>query len=142
MEMDLKTKLFFAEAVEPEVIGADGASVGNIIDTALFESLTFLFAVADYTSGTYTVTIEDGDDSGLSDTAAVLITDDPQTLIPASAGPLVLAAAGIRRFGYIGKKRFVRITITTADFSVTGATILAYAIQGNAKSNPTTDQGA
>ena len=140
MEYDSKTKMFFSEALSPVVTTADGASVGSIIDTQDFESLTFILHVALRTSGTYTVTIEDGDDSGLSDTAAVTVADDPQTIIPALAAQLARSTDGVTRFGYIGKKRFVRVTVTTSAFSVTGATIAVHAILGNAQSGPTTDQ--
>ena len=143
MEVDNATKTFFAEALVPTLIAADGASVGAIIDTKLFESLTFVLSVGLYTSGTYTVTIDHGDDAALSDAAAVTITDDPQNIIASSplvAADLVLAAAGLKRFGYIGKKRYVRITVTTSAFSVTGATIGVLALQGHAKSNPTDAQ--
>jgi len=142
MEVDNATRIFGAEALVPQTISSNTTTVGPIIDTKLFESLTFLLNVGDYTDGTYTVTIEHGDDSGLSDTAAVTIADDPQTLIasnPLVAADLVLAAAGLKRFGYIGKKRYVRLSVVSTAVT-TGAIAAILAIQGHAKSNPTDAQ--
>lgn len=139
MEYDAKTKLFLAEAVVATQFSSNIAVVGAIIDTKLFESLTLGLNLSNFTDGVYTMTIEHGDDPALSDTAPVTIADDPKTLIPAIAANLLASAAGFSRLGYIGKKRFVRVTLTSTGVS-TGADAYVVAIQANAQSGPTADQ--
>lgn len=114
----------------------DTALVTEIIDTQGFDSLVFLLMVgvlAD-ANATFVVLVEDGDDSGLSDNDAVadaelvgtealstfLFSDDNET----------------RKIGYLGGKRYVRLTFTPA--ANTGAVPFAViAVLGHPDISPT-----
>ncbi len=127
---DLTNNILVKRAISP-VSGAasDAAQVSQIIDRQGFGSLTFLIAtgaIAD-ADATFTVLVEDGDAANLSDAAAVV---DAQ-LISQLSGTVPEIAAGfrfddddeVRKIGYIGSKRYVRMTITPA--INTGAWLIA-----------------
>jgi hypothetical protein len=86
-------------------------------------------------AGDFTVILEHGDDSGLSD--AVLVTAE-ETL-----GSIVFATSGdantAKRIGYIGKKRYVRLSIVSNVFVGGSFTIGAAVLLGNAISQPVAD---
>lgn len=91
------------------------AQVSAIIDTRDYKSMTFAIAtgtLAD-SDATFTVLVEDGDQPDLSDNAAV--ADD--FLIGTEAGASFTFAEDnvTRKIGYIGNKRYVRLTITPAN---------------------------
>lgn len=94
----------------------------TIIDTAGFESLTFVSAVINTTA----YALSHGDDSGLSDAAAV--TSDFYI------GKVAYTATGMGKVGYNGKKRYVQITVTNP---ATDASI--FAIQESPTKAPTAD---
>ena len=75
-------------------------SATTIIDTNEFESLTFILNVIDTTS----LELTHGDDSGLSDGTTV----GSDFLI----GETAYTATGVGKLGYVGKKRYVQITVT------------------------------
>ena len=97
------------------------AIVSEIIDMQGFESLVFVVLLGTLADAAFTTVflVEDGDDSGLSDAAAVRDVE----LLPFSSGstPEIVAAFDqadddlVRRIGYVGYKRYVRLTITPSD---------------------------
>lgn len=113
---DYLNHIHTVRAVAPAAAVADNTPwVSQIIDVAGFEGLVFLIllgALAD-ADVTFAVTMEHGNDSGLADTSAV----------PASQITGSLALAGFRfdddnetrKVGYVGSKRYVRLTITPAN---------------------------
>ena len=121
--IDLKNDISNESAFAPVVIASDTTTAGAIIDTSGFESCTFLNRVSAFTDGTYTPLIEDGDDAGLSDAAPV--ADDFL-----SGTEAALVAAGDSSIGYVGKKRYVRISFVSASTS-TGATVDSVAVLGS-----------
>lgn len=140
MEFDAKTKQFTVDAVLAQSITTDGDTVGVVIDTQLFESLTFSLIVHSIggSGGDHTLKLEAADDLGFTQGVVdVLEADDPKTLIGTFK---TLAIVGINRVGYIGKKRFVRATIVTANASSLTGIIGVVAIQANAQNMPTVDQ--
>lgn len=129
-------------AISPVSGGAnDTPVVSQIIDRQGFDSLAFLIAtgsVAD-ADATFTVLVEHGDDSGLSDAAAVADAE----LVSQTNGTAPEAAASfqfdddneVRKIGYLGTKRYVRLTITPANN--TGAWLVsALAVLENAEHKP------
>jgi len=74
----------------------------TIVDTQGYESLTFILPVQDTTA----LSLEHGDDSALADAVAV-----PADFV---LGETAYTAAGTGKVGYVGKKRYVRITVTDA----------------------------
>ena len=112
------------------------ALVGEIIDKKGFESLTYVIAtgsIAD-ADATFTVLLEESDDSGMSGAAAVADAD--------MLGTEVLAAFQFdddnetRKLGYIGSKRYTRLTITPVA-NASAALVSAVAILGHPMIAPT-----
>lgn len=136
MTQDLHDNIKCSRALSP-VSGAasDAAQVSEIIDTADFDSLEFVIALGSLADAdaTFTVLVEDGDASNLSDNAAVA---DAQ-LVGTEAGASFIFSDdnAVRKIGYLGSKRYVRMTITPANN--TGAWLIAVvAIQGGARKAP------
>ena len=90
------------------------AVVSSIIDMQGYNSLEFLIAAGTLAdaNATFSVLVQEGDDSGLSDAAAVADAD--------LLGTEVLAAfqfdddGEARKIGYTGNARYVRCTVTPA----------------------------
>lgn len=139
MEYDSKTKQLIANPVLAQSITADGTTVGSIIDTKGFESITLALMIHSIGGvGDHTLSLEDGDDPALADTAPVLVADDPQTVI--GTFKTLDTALQINRVGYIGKKRYLRATINTANAAALTGVAGVIAVLANAQSGPTTDQ--
>lgn len=125
MEYDLATHLQPVPAIAPAA--HTGALDGSIIDCAEFNSLTFVVNIGSVTDTT-TLTLLEGDESDMSDGAAVSADDIIGELTTIETAD----AASTKWFGYIGKKRYVRLSIVSAT-----ATLGAVAIKGHALSVPT-----
>jgi hypothetical protein len=91
------------------------AWVSNIIDTAGYEAVTLAFQTGTLTDAdaTFAVTMEHGDAANLSDTAAPASTDLVGTL--ALAGFTFADDNKARKIGYVGSKRYVRLTVTPSE---------------------------
>ena len=116
------------------------AIVSEIIDMRGFKSMVFAILVGANTDAdvTFVVLIEDGDDSGLSDAAAVADSQlDPTEAI---ASFDFADDDTVRKIGYVGEKRYVRMTITPADNAAGDIFVASIAIMGDADQNPTTAQ--
>jgi hypothetical protein len=99
--------------LNPGVVGPVNNTpvVGAIIDRYGFDSLTYAIQTGAMTTGgaTYKITMEEGNDPALADTSAVAAGDLLGDLTPSFAGAAQNSAFKI---GYIGAKRYTRITIT------------------------------
>ena len=133
---DMMNKIHVARVISPVSEAGTTALVGQIIDKKGYESLTYVIAtgsIAD-ADATFTVLLEEGDAANLSDAAAVADAD--------LLGTEVLAAFQFdddnetRKLGYIGSKRYTRLTITPVN-NASAALISAVAIQGNPAIAPT-----
>jgi len=101
-------------------ISTDTTTVGNIIDTAGNEAVDIALVTGTITDGDYVLSLEHGDDSGLSDAAVVAATD-----LDALVSTVAIAAADdntAKSIGYVGKKRYVRINVVSTSTS-TGGTV-------------------
>ena len=133
---DLYNQLTIRRAISPGVAVTDNtAFVSQIIDRQGFDSLVFAIntgSLAD-ANATFTVLVEDGDAANLSDNAAV--ADAELNGTEALAGFQFDDDNETRKIGYVGNKRYVRLTITPA--GNTGDIYLsALAILGNASLQP------
>lgn len=126
MENDLHNNVNDVLALVTAAIVTDTTTAGAIIDTLNYESIEFVLQSGTITDGTYTVLLEDGDDSGLSDNAAIAADLTLGTL------PVFVGADDnvVKRVGAISKKRYIRLSIVSASTS-TGGTLGAIAIQGH-----------
>jgi hypothetical protein len=134
---DLMTDLHPVPLIVPIAARTDNtAIVSAIIDTAGYESCTLVLVTGTNTDAdvTFTVLVEDGDASNLSDNVAVADT----FLI----GTEALAGFGFaddnkcRKIGYKGGKRYVRMTVTPADNAAGNIFLAGVAILGNPHSRP------
>ena len=109
---DLHNNILVKRAISPVVVTDNTAQVSQIIDTRGFQSLEFLISTGTLSDAdtTVAVLVEDGDNSALSDNAAVV---DAELLGTESAAGFQFDDDNeVRKIGYIGNKRYVRLTIT------------------------------
>lgn len=136
---DLHNDIKRVRAISPVVATDDTPLVSQIIDRQGFESLEFVIAtgtLAD-SGATFTVLVEDGDESNLSDNASVadayLLGTEALASFDQSDDDAVL------KIGYVGPKRYVRLTITPSGEG-TGAPICVIAELGGARVAPQSTQ--
>jgi hypothetical protein len=134
--LDLHNKLAFLRAISPVSVADNTAQVSQIIDRQGFSGLEFaiaLGAIAD-ADATFAVLVEHGDDSALVDAAAAPDADLLGT--EAAAGFQFDSDNGVRKIGYVGNKRYVRLTVTPAG-NASAALVSAIAVLGGAAEAPT-----
>lgn len=134
---DLFNRIHPLRAIAPAAATTDNTAwVGQIIDRQGYESVTYVIlagALAD-ADATFTVLLEEGDQANLSDAAAVADVD--------LLGTEVLASFRFdddnetRKLGYVGAKRYTRLTITPAN-NTGNAFVSAVAILGHGLNTPT-----
>lgn len=134
---DLFNHVHPVRAISPAAAVTDNtAFVSQVIDRKGYESLTFLIAFGALADAdvTTTVLVEHGDESDLSDAAAVADGD--------LLGTEALAAATFsdddetRKIGYVGGKRYVRLTVTPSGNSG-NLFLAAIALLGHPNLTPT-----
>lgn len=113
---DLHNNLKVLSAIPPAAATTNNTPwVSSIIDTSGYEALEFeinIGSLAD-ADATFTVLVEDGNDPALSDAAPV--ADDFLLGTEAEASFTFAADNSTRKIGYVGHKRYVRLTITPAN---------------------------
>lgn len=134
---DLANSLHVLRAISPAAAISDNTAwTSQIIDLAGYEGLMFAIAIGALpdADATFAVLVQHGDASNLSDAADV--PDAQLTGTEALAGFTFAADDKTRKIGYVGSKRYVRMTITPANNS--GASFVsALAILGYSRHRPT-----
>lgn len=116
--------------------------VGNWIDRTGHESLTFgiLTGTLADADATFAILIEDANADDKSDAAAVPddgLVSAVDGIAPETAAAFTFAADNVtRKVGYVGDKKFVRLTVTP-NGNADNAPIAAMAIMANAHHRPT-----
>lgn len=117
------------------------AMVSEIVDTRGYGSVEYLIltgSLAD-ADATFTVLVEDGDASNLSDAAAVV---DAELLgTEALAGFTFADDNKVFKIGYVGNKRYARVTITPAN-NTGNACVAGVWVLGNPVLAPTANPPA
>lgn len=131
-EYDLHSNVGQVVALDAAAITTNTTTVGNIIDTALFESIEFVVLSGVITDGVYALLLEEGDDSGLSDAAAVPADETLGVL----TGFVLTDDNAAKRVGSIGKKRYQRLSIVSTGITTGAAFFAAVALKGNPHSGP------
>lgn len=125
-QFDIHNEIYPTVALNTAAISSSTTTTGtNIIDTQGYGALEFVLNVAARTDGTYTIALEHGDNSALSDAAAPDATDILGTL----AATAISTANTVKRVGYVGNKRYVRANVVSTSVT-TGATVGVLAIRG------------
>ena len=135
MNNDLHNGLKTTRVISPISQAGNTAMVGAIIDRQGYDSLEFAITLGTITTAgtTYTALLEDGEAANLSDAATVVAPNLLGTLAAASFTDAEVNTT--KKVGYIGNKRYVRLTMTPA--GNTGAsTMSAIAVQGSAAIEP------
>lgn len=138
---DQMNNIYPKRAISPVSVADNTAAVSEIIDTAGFESLTFVIQAGSIgdADATFAVLVEDGAAANLSDAADV--TDANLIGTEALAGFQYDDDNECRKIGYKGLKRYVRLTVTPTG-NASAALISAVAILGNPTSAPTANPPA
>lgn len=137
MLRDLFNSLDLRRVISPAVVSDNTAAVGQVIDMINFGSVVFCIA---------TGTLADAD---ATFTTLLEESSDNSTFATVAAADLIGTAAlasftftnddAVRKLGYIGSKRYVRLTITPAA-NTGSAPIGAVAILGHARNQPRSSQ--
>jgi len=134
---DLHNNIKVSRGLSPVVAGTDNtAYVSQIIDTANFDATEFLILIGANTDAdaTFTTLVEDGDVSTLTDNAPVA---DAYLLGTEVAASFDFADDNeTRKIGYIGPKRYVRVTITPASNAAGNIYIAGCWVQSGARVAP------
>lgn len=135
---DIHNSLHFVPLIVPVAARTDNtAIVSAIIDTKGYESAEFVIVTGTNTdtNATFATLVEDGDASNLSDASAV---DDKFLLgTEALAGFNFSDDNECRKIGYVGGKRYVRVTVTPSGNDSGNIFISGVAVLGNPRNAPT-----
>jgi hypothetical protein len=127
--------------ISPVSVSDNTAQTGQIIDRQGYNALTYVIATGSLadSDATFTVLLEEGDDSSLTDAAAVADVD----LIGTEALASFVYSDDNKCFklGYKGSKRYTRLTITPAS-NASAAVICAVALLGEPDLGPTANPPA
>lgn len=122
MQKDLFNNVKTEIALKLQTIASDTVTVGEIIDTQGFDSGKIALLTGTVTLGDIIITeIQESDDSGMSGETAI-----PAARLIGSFATLAAADDdSVAEVGFVTVKRFIRITVTTANSAnlVTGATV-------------------
>ena len=127
---DLKNNVKSLEGVAFTRVSDNTAQVGAIIDMQGYNSLTYLIAAGTLVDAAFTIAalLEESDDSGLAGSNAVADADLIGT--EAEAGFDQDDDNTVKKLGYRGHKRYVRLTLTPSD-NMGNADFGAIAVQGH-----------
>jgi hypothetical protein len=137
-QRDLLNHIHTVAAIPPVAARTNNTAIASsIIDTLGYDSLTFVIVLGTNTdtNATFAVTMEHGDNSALSDTAVPAATDLVGTTTLASF--TYADDTETRKLGYIGNKRYVRMTITPTGNDSGDIFVAAVAVLGHAHIEPT-----
>lgn len=125
---DISNNMKTSRAISPVSEAGNTALVSQIIDTKGYDSLAFVIATGSIgdAGAEFTTLVEESDDAALSGSNVV----DDKDLNGTEAGASFTQASDNLTFkiGYVGSKRYVRLTITPTN-NATAALISAVAVQ-------------
>jgi hypothetical protein len=130
---DLHNNIKVENALNVSAISSNTTTVGAIIDMQGYGALEFVLRSGTLTDGTYTPLVEEGDAANLSDATAVADVDLLGT--EAAAAFILTDDNTVKKVGYIGNKRYIRLSVVSAG-TTTGGTMSAIAIKGKAADRP------
>lgn len=138
---DLHNNIAPKRVISPVSVADNTAQVGQIIDRQGFQALEYVILTGSLSDAdaTFTVLLEEGDASNLSDAAAVADADLLGT--EALASFTFAADDKVFKLGYKGNKRYTRLTITPAG-NASAALLAAVAILGDPQLAPTANPPA
>lgn len=136
---DFLSRMHVARAISPQAARTDNtAIVSQVVDLAGYNGLVFAINIGANTdtNATFAVLVEHGDQANLSDAAAV-----PDAHLSGTEALAGFTAADddnkVRKIGYVGPKRYVRLTITPAGNDAGNIFVDAVALLFGARYAPT-----
>ncbi|MCV9965724.1 hypothetical protein OIU34_28030 [Pararhizobium sp. BT-229] len=135
---EIHNELHFVPLIAPIAARTDNtAIVSSIIDTLGYNAAEFVLVTGTNTdaNATFAVTVDEGDNSALSDAAAVATSQLVGTLALASF--TFADDVECRKIGYIGTKRYVRVTVTPSGNDSGNIFISGIAVLGHPATGPT-----
>lgn len=132
---DLHSSIKVSPAIVPTAILTDGTSTGSTIDTKDYGSLEFVVCAGTLTDGTFTFSLWESDDSGMSGETEVTSAASLLGSAIVLAGATAAHDNSAHRIGYRGNKRYVRMKCVRASTS-TGGYLAAIAIQSHPRVAP------
>jgi hypothetical protein len=137
-KFDLHNNIHALPLIVPVAARTDNtAIVSSIIDTRNYGSVELVLVTGTNTdtNATFAVLVEDGDAANLSDAAAVV---DAELLGLETEASFTFADDNeTRKIGYIGNKRYVRLTVTPSGNDSGNIFVAGVAILGNPSLSPT-----
>lgn len=133
---ELMNKIHPLRVIAPVSVADNTAQVGQIIDKRGFESLTYVIGLGSIADpdATFVVLLEESDDPAM--TGAVAVADADLVGTELQAGFQFDDDNETRKLGYIGAKRYTRLTITPVN-NAAAALLSAVAILGHPQISPT-----
>ena len=133
---DILDNVHTATVIAPVSFATNTPLVGAIIDRAGYDALVYSIALGTNAgaAGTYTVLLEHGDIANLSDAATVAAPDLNGTI--ANASWAFTDVSKTRKLGYVGSKRYSRMTVTPAA-NVAAVLVSVTAVFGSPVNAPT-----
>jgi len=141
---DLHNNIHVKRGISPAAAGTDNtAFVSQIVDLQGYDAAEFIILLGANTdtNATFAVLVEDGDNSALSDNAAV----DDKFLLGTEALAGFTAADDdnkVKKIGYVGPKRYARVTITPSGNDSGNIYIAGVWVLGHPKHAPTSNPPA
>lgn len=138
---DLANIITPKRVISPVSEAGTTALVGQIIDKKGFESVTYVIATGSIgdADATFTVLLEEGDAAAMGDATAVADADLLGT--EALASFIFSDDNKCFKLGYIGSKRYTRLTVTPVN-NASAALVSAVAILGHPAIAPTANPPA
>lgn len=133
---ELMNKIHPLRVIAPVSVADNTAQVGQVIDKVGFESLTYVIGLGSIADpdATFVVLLEESDAADMS--GAVAVADADLVGTEALAGFRFDDDNETRKLGYIGAKRYTRLTITPVN-NAAAALLSAVAILGHPMVSPT-----
>ena len=127
---DLKNDIKIVNGVNITSITTNTTTAGVEVDTQGYESVTIEVITGARTDGTVTPLLQESDVTAIYSGSVA-----DEDLIGLEADAALSALNARSRFGYIGKKRYIKVSLVSTSVT-TGLTAGASVILGNPKSAP------
>jgi hypothetical protein len=140
---DLHNNIHPVPGIVPAAARADNTPIiSTIVDTQGFLSCEFVLVTGTNTdtNATFAVLVEDGDAANLSDATAVVDTELLGT--EAQAGFTFADDNVTRKIGYVGSKRYVRVTVTPSGNDAGNIFVAGVWVLGHPSITPTSNPPA
>lgn len=135
MPTNISSNVKVLRAISPVSVGDDTAEVSEIIDTNGFGSAAFFISTGGLVdaNATFAVLIEDDTAAGFG--SKVAVADAFLDGTEAGAGFTFTHDDEVRKIGYLGTKRYIRLTITPSG-NASAALLAAVAVLGSPRAAP------